>query len=200
VSWANVTKFVATVGKFDAEGTARCVNVEADYPAEPAYLQTLSRWSETSAEPDQRFRDGYDLYCFRRIVERHSRFEYAVLLREDPIDPSANMSELVAGMEGNLFRTFVQDFRSDTASSNLIVELRNPLIPAFLEIASDLYRSGAVYGMADYSLESALRVALGALEAEQAQASVVEDAPEEETATASSATAEESQPFERSAD
>ena len=71
VALPGAAKFLVTTGKFDTEGAAKGFNVEADYPAEPAYLQTLLRWSAAGGLDDPRFRDGYDLYCLGRILARH---------------------------------------------------------------------------------------------------------------------------------
>lgn len=161
VELPGAAKFLVTTGKFDAEGVAKGFNVEADYPPEPAYLQTLLRWSETGGFADPRFRDGYDLYCLRRILARSPQFDLAVLLRRDPDGLDEAWPDLCKNVDGQLFLTF-----GDGGSPSLLVDLRDARAPALLDAAWQLYVTGAVYGLDGYSLDRALDIALEAIEPE----------------------------------
>lgn len=163
------TKFVITTGKFDAHKAARTFNVEADYPAEPAHLQTLARSAETSSWPEPRFRDGYDLFCLRRLLAKHEGFDFAVLLREGT-GFDERWSELRSRINGKLFVTF--DVKSPSApeggtSTNLLIDLTDKRASVLLDRAGRLYASGTVYAIAAYSLDDTLHLALDALRLEQ---------------------------------
>lgn len=159
VALPGAAKFLVTTGKFDTEGAAKGFNVEADYPAEPAYLQTLLRWSEAGGLDDPRFRDGYDLYCLRRILARHGPFDFAVLLRGDAASFEASWPELGKHVDGRLYLTF-----GDEASPSLLVDIQDVRSAAFLDTAWQLYVTGAVYGIDGYALDGALDLALEAIE------------------------------------
>lgn len=162
VALPGAAKFSVTTGKFDVDGAAKGFNVEADYPADPAYLQTLLRWSETGGLADPRFRDGYDLYCLRRILARHESFDFAVVLRGDAASLEASWPELRKGVGGRLFLTF-----GDEASPSLLVDLQDVRAAAFLDTAWQLYVTGAVYGIEAYTLDDALGLAQEAVELER---------------------------------
>jgi hypothetical protein len=162
VALPGAAKFLVTTGKFDTEGAAKGVNVEANYPAETAYLQTLLRWSETGGLADPRFRDGYDLYCLRRILARHGPFDFAVVLRGDTINLEASWPELRSGVDGRMFLTF-----GDEASLSLLFDLQDSRASAFLDTAWQLYVTGAVYGIEGYALDRSLDLALEAIELER---------------------------------
>jgi hypothetical protein len=165
----NVTKFVVTTGKFDAHKEARAFNIEADYPAEPALLQTLAMEAGGSDLRDQRFRDGYDLFCLRRILEVHDGFDFALLLREaDGFDD--RWLELRSSIRDKLFLTFVQPRpeRDELNSvTNLLIDLRDKRAAAFLDRVGMIYASGAAYAMTRYSLEEALSLAWNSLGLEE---------------------------------
>ena len=161
VALPGAAKFLVTTGKFDTEGAAKAFNVEADYPAEPAYLQTLLRWSEAGGLDDRRFRDGYDLYCLRRILARHGPFDFAVLLRGDAASLEAGWPELGKEVDGRLFLTF-----GDEASPSLLVDLQDARAAAFLDTAWRFYVTGAVYGIDGYALDGALGLVLHPIDPE----------------------------------
>lgn len=152
-------KFLVTTGKFDTEGVAKGVNVEADYPSEPPFLQTLLTWSDAGGLPDPRFRDGYDLYCLRRVLARFQPFEFAVLLRQDAGNLEERWPELRKSVDGHLFLTF-----GNQSSPSLLVDLKDARATAFLESAWQLYITGAIYGLDDYAFDRALGLALTAVE------------------------------------
>ncbi len=130
-------------------------------PSSP-YLQTLLRWAEGDSLADPRFRDGYDLYCLRRILARHGRFDFAVVLRAGAASFEARWPELRKSVEGRLFLTF-----DDGSLRSLLIDLRDERSAAFLDAAWQLYLTGAVYGIDAYSLDSALRLAVAAVELER---------------------------------
>ena len=170
VTLPNATKFVATTAKFDAQGVAKTVNVESDYPAELAYLHTLRKWSQIFDVADPRFRDGYDLYCLRRILARQRGSDYAMVLRGAVAPLEARWPQLQRAVEGSLFVTF--DERSAVGSSaaptaSFLIDLRDERVGAFLDAAMQKYLTGAVYGLTDYSLNRVLSIALASIQLER---------------------------------
>ena len=165
----NAAKFVVTTAKFDAQDVAKSVNVQSDYPAEPAYLQTLLNWSEIGDPGDPRFRDGYDLYCLRRILARHKRFDYAVMLRGAAHTVETRWPELQRSLEDRLFLIVGEEPPSNSTAARLptfVINLRDERVDAFLDAASQLYLTGAVYGLTAYSLDTALSIALDSVQLE----------------------------------
>ena len=150
------TKFVVTTGKFDTQKEARAFNVEARYPAETAFLQTLSRWAEELEWPDARFRDGYDLFCLDRIVSENEGYGIAVLLRNGSDVPWAS---LLRNLEGQLFLT------SQTAENgpNLLINLADHRARGFLDRTVQFYLSGRAYALEPYNLDRALRLVVASL-------------------------------------
>ena len=165
VTLPNASKFLVTTGKFDAEGAAKSSNVEADYPPEPAQLQTVLRWAEGAGLTDPRFRDGYDLYCLRRIIARHGGFDHAVILRSGAAGLEARWSELKNSVEGRPFLTFGGG--ASGAGPSLLIDLRDERAVPLLDAACEFYLTGGVYGMDEYSLELALQTATDAIEMER---------------------------------
>ena len=185
VTLSNAAKFVVTTAKFDAQDIAKSVNVQSDYPREPAYLQTILNWSEIGDLADPRFRDGYDLYCLQRILARQKRFDYAVMLRGSaPATFEARWPELQRAVEGRLFLTLDEEPAIDSTAARLPTflidlreavndfaanswgDLRDERVGAFLDAAWQLYLTGAVYGLTAYSLDRALSIALDSIELE----------------------------------
>lgn len=166
----NATKFAVTTGKFDARGNARTFNVEANYPAEPAKLHTLACWVETADLHDQRFRDGYDLFCLRRLLEEHSKFDLAVMLR-DPRGLEDRWTAVLAHLEAHPFMVFGGEATQDSTAAtgtNLVVDLRNRHARPLLEVVGEVYQAGLAYAITDYSLERSLDLALRSLQIREA--------------------------------
>lgn len=165
----NATKFVITTGKFDAEKAASTFNIEASYPAEIAELQTLARAAEPEGAGEQCFRDAYDLYCLRRLVEERQGFEFAVLMRN-----AVGFDELWPGLHsrvrGKLFLTFAPEPGEEpgVVATNLVIDLTDERAGPFLDAIGEVYASGASYSIADYSLDAGLHVALEAMGLEEA--------------------------------
>jgi hypothetical protein len=155
----NTTKYVVTKGKFDTRKVAKTANIEAGYPSEPAQLQTLASWAECPFRYDPRFRDGYDLYCLRTILEKGHEFDYALLMREQS-RPQLRWPELLERIAGSLFLTVSSD---DIGPSNLLLNLTEERASLFLDFALELYFTGAAYGISPYSFENALLTAAAAL-------------------------------------
>lgn len=164
----NATKFVITTGKFDAEQAASTFNIEASYPAEIAELQTLARAAEPEGAGKQCFRDAYDLYCLRRLVEERKGFEFAVLMRS-----AAGFDELWPGLhsrvKGELFLTFAPQPVDETGliATNLVIDLTDERAGPFLDRIGEVYGSGASYSIAGYSLDAGLHVAFEAMGLEE---------------------------------
>jgi hypothetical protein len=155
VALPSAIKYLVTGGKFDTGQLAKSFNVETGYPAEPALLQTLSRWAEIAGPDDLRFRNGYDLHCLRRLLERNDKFDYAVILY-DVAAFNHRYLELLSTMEGRSFLTFGQEGDEVAATPNVIFDLRDERTFTMLELAWDLFATGAVYGISPYGLDDAL--------------------------------------------
>ncbi len=169
ITLPDVTKYVVTVSKFDTQGSAKTFNVEAGagHPAVPAHLLTLAQWAECPPRADPRFRDGYDLFCLRSIVEREDSADYAILLR-DAADLPMRWRHLLAQVETRLFLTFgAADGADDASSRNLLLNLRDRRMASFLDIAQEIFTTGAAFGLPAYSLHGALTAAAEALRLEQ---------------------------------
>jgi len=169
VTLPNAVKYLVTTTKFDSEGRAKTVNVEADYPADPALLETLLHWAGTGDLRDPRFRDGYDLYCLRRILARFKGSDYAVLLRNGASAFEDRWPKLEEGIRGRLFQTFGRSSgaRGQVPGKNLLINLQHEGSADFLDAAWALYATGAVYGMNSYSPDLALSTALDAVRLER---------------------------------
>lgn len=155
----NASKHVATAGKFDSRAIAATLNVEAGYPAEPAVLHTLAAWAERHDPADPRFRDGYDLYCLRRLLENGAEGDLALIVREDT-ELERIWPDLRERIARQLFLTFPID---NSFFPSILFNLNDPEAPAFLSIAWELYSSGSAYAMDPYSLQRALTTASDAL-------------------------------------
>jgi hypothetical protein len=168
INLPNATKFVITTGKFDAEKAASTFNIEGSYPAEPAHLQTLARYA-AAGPGEQCFRDGYDLFCFRRLVMERKGFALAVLLRNaGGFDD--RWPELRSALNDKLFLTFVPksvEQVGELGATNLIIDLTDERAGPFLERVGEVYASGASYAITSYSLDAALRLGLEAMELEE---------------------------------
>jgi len=154
-------KFAVTTGKSDSVRDVKGFSMEANFPPEPAYLQTLGSWAGNADPTDQRFRDGYDLFCLRAIISRNPGFKFAMLLREaNELDD--RLMSLLNKAEDSLFLAF--DAESDHASDansrrNLLVNLSDPRSGDFLHFAWQLYVTGAAHAIDPYSLEEAMKAA-----------------------------------------
>ena len=179
VTLPSATKYLVTTGKFDSEGAAKAVNVDADYPRETPHLQSLIRWAEINDLSDMRFRDGYDLYCLRRVLARSKGSDYAVLLRNGAAAFEERWPKLQESVRGRVFLTFGRSSaaRSLNPGKNLLLDLKDERAAAVLDAVWELYATGAVYGMDDYSLDLAFRTALDALELEEAWRQAPTSAP-----------------------
>ena len=160
IGHAGATKVVVTTGKFETDGAAKRINVDADYPPEPAHLQTLLSWAALSDLSDSRFRDGFDLYSLRRILAKHGQADFALLLRSNAAEFNENWPKLRSSLTHNAFKCFGGD--GDPRRRNLIVNLRASRIEDALEAAWQIYFTGAVYALAPYSLDAALDAAVAA--------------------------------------
>ena len=169
ITLPNATKFVVTTGKFDAKKEARTFNIEADYPTEPALLQTLAAEAVGSDLRDRRFRDGYDLFCLRRILAAHEGFDLALLLREaDRFED--RWPELRSSIRNELFLTFAEQRPEGdelNSATNLLINLRDKRAAAFLDRVATVYASGAAYAMTHYSLDAALSLSWNSLRLEE---------------------------------
>jgi hypothetical protein len=156
VNLPNATRLVITHGKFDTGGAARTLNVDSGYPAEPPQLQTLAAFAGRSFRTDPRFRDGYDLYCIRRVLEQNAGFDLLLLLR-DPAGVERCWPQLLATASEN---PIAIDGEHD---GNLLLNLHNPRCGPLLELAWTSFRSGAACALQPYSLGSMMQSAADAL-------------------------------------
>jgi hypothetical protein len=160
----NAVKYVVVTGKCDTGERARSFNIEAGYPSEPPFLQTLTAWAEMPVLEDPRFHDAYDLFCLRRLLEKVDAFECALLLRTES-DWTDAWPALMAKLRGQPFLTCHDSAGADPAG--VLFNLAQPGASRFLDAAWQLFSTGAVYGMSPYSLDSALKEAADALLLEQ---------------------------------
>jgi hypothetical protein len=168
VPWPNAKKYVVTTGKFDAGKLAKSININAQYPPEPVYLQTLAGWVGFPDRSGPRFRDGYDLFCLRKILTKDGGFDYAILLRE-AIGFQDHWQNLRASVEDRIFLTFhdgLSDASDLSASCNVLFDLRDRRALRTLDLAWELYLTGAVYALTSYNLNHALTLAVDALRLE----------------------------------
>lgn len=158
VTLPNSTKCVVTNGKFDTQKAAKTFNIEGGHSPEPAQLQTLAAWSGLlPARLAEQCRDGLDLFALRAVLQRDGPFDYAVLQRgETAVDDC--WTELREKVEGKLFVVF--------DGSSLLFDLRDERSSAFLDRAWEMYVTGTVYAIADYSFEAALSTAADAVRLE----------------------------------
>jgi hypothetical protein len=152
-------KFVVTTGKFDTQKDARAFNVEADYPAQTAYMQTLARWAEVPEWPDRRFRDGYDLYCLQRILAANDRFDIAVLIRD-----GGNFSEHWPQLLEKLADSYFLVFGAEGGPAGLVLNLQKEGVGAFLDYGLQIFSTGRSYAIEPYDLDRVLKLAHGALD------------------------------------
>ena len=168
ISLPNATKFVITTGKFETVEGVRPFNVEANYPPEPPYLQTLATLAEMPVFPEPQFRDAYDLFCLRALLAKHPLFDVAVLLRDGSNFESC-WPELLDSLAGKLFLPF--ELRpadnSESPNTNLVIDLRDKRASTFLDQVGRFYASGAAYAIEAYTLEWALHLAMEGLRFQQ---------------------------------
>lgn len=167
ISLPNVTKYVITTGKFDTRGIAKGFNVEGNYPSEPTSLATLSAWAGQRVAQDPRARDGFDLFSLRSLLKKNKGFDFVILLR-DEAEFEERWPQLQAEVSEGLFLTFGgRPGHSDNAAQrNVLFNVQDKWTSALLDLAWELYASGAVYAISPYSLEGALTTAMDALSIE----------------------------------
>lgn len=159
---ANALLCVITNGKFDTDKAAKTFNVDAGYSPEPPRLLTLAAWAGLPSRSAEQRVDGHELFALRSVIKRDGPFDYA-LLQRGPTRIDERWSDLQAKIEGKLFLP--------VQHRSVLFNLRDDRAPAFLDQAWTFYSSGAVYGMADYSLKAALAVAAEAVRLEREIAS-----------------------------
>jgi hypothetical protein len=150
-------KIVITTGKFDSGDIAARFNVEAGYPAAIAQLQTMASWAGADCRENRPFRDGYDLFCLRSVLAKYRDADYAILLRSGEID--GDWLKARSRLESSLHAVFPE--HAD-GSCNVAFGL-GAASDTFLDLAWDLYQSGAVFALEPYTLSAALTTAAEAL-------------------------------------
>jgi hypothetical protein len=157
VDLPDAVKIVVTRGKFDAGVAVTTFNIDAGYPPEIAALQTVATMAGRRFRDDARFRDGYDFFCIRRLLDKRGGFDRLLLLR-DPVD-------LEQGWPGMAGRAATDLFAVDGETGrNLLLNLAEPRSRAFLTQAWALYATGAAFAIPCYSLATALGVACDAVD------------------------------------
>jgi hypothetical protein len=151
----NATNYVVTTGKFDTGKSAKIFNVEANYPPEPAHLQTLAAWAEIPYRTDPRFRDGHDFFCLKRILSKNDPVEVAMLLR-DPAGLEDQWPELMSRLQGRLFLSFRLPAPNGADRTNVLFNLAVDRSSQFLDLTWEFYSGGGVYGLSPYSVDAAL--------------------------------------------
>ncbi len=171
VTLPNVTKFVVAFGKLDTQKSSKTFNAEAEagFPAELAELHTLEVWADGPEPSGPRMRGGFDLFCLRRILEKHGTFDYALLLYE-PGSVQDRWNALLADIEGQLFIAFGQLSSRSTGARefpNVLFNLTHHQANACLDLAWVLHVTGAVYAMPEYRFDGALGLAVETLNLQQ---------------------------------
>ena len=157
---SGATAYIATNGKVDTRPFAKLYNIESDYPAAPAELQTLSAWADTPIKQDECFRDALELHCLERVLSREPNIEFALLLRAT-WGGQRSYQSLTGECRDRLFVTF--DKSTDSAArGNLLLYTGAPQFSDVLDLARELFESGAAYGISPYSLDEVLADAAGA--------------------------------------
>jgi len=154
----NATKYVVTAGKFDTGKAAKTFNMDAGYPAAPAHLQTLAVWAEVGSG-DLRPRDARDLWALGEILRREQDFDFALLLRQ-AADVDEIWPELMRKVEVEPFAVF-------GSGMNVMFDVRSDSARELIECLLEFYRSGAVYAIGQYSMDSALAAAAQSLRLER---------------------------------
>jgi hypothetical protein len=149
---------VITNGKFDTGNAAKTFNIDAGYSPEPPRLLTFAAWAGLAARSAEQCTDGHELFALRSVIKRDGPFDYA-LLQRGPTKIDERWPDLKAKIEGKLFLA--------VQHRSVLFNLGDERSSDFLQRAWELYSSGAVYGMADYSLKAALSVAAEAVRLER---------------------------------
>jgi hypothetical protein len=160
----NAVKCVAGPGKVDTRKQAKAFNIESGYPSEPAHLHTLGAWAGTESLTDECFRDGYDLFCLRRLLHDDDAFDFALLVCA-PVHLHTDWSCLQAAVSDKLFLKFGAEISGESAGGrpNIAFNLRNDRSADFLDASWELFKTGAAYAIAPYSFEAILCTAQNAL-------------------------------------
>jgi len=150
----NGKKFLVTHGKMDVGDPVQALNAAANYPSEPAHLQTLAAWAAVQTRTDPRFRDGHAIYCMRRLLDRQKSFDYLLLLR-DGADLGMRWVESRSEADAQLLTTFA----GEASGINLLLKTSDARSMELLDCLWSLYLSGAVYAISPYSLDAAVEAA-----------------------------------------
>jgi hypothetical protein len=164
VELPSATRYIAISGKLDTKKEAKTFNVDAGYPAHPPYLQTLGAWANVAHRADDRYQDGYELFCLRAILTKEGVFDYAILLRQ-PSPIVDQWTELKAQAEGRHF-AILRSNASDSSGPmrcDILFNLTGAGAVLFLDLLWELYVTGATSGMDPYRIEIALQHAADAL-------------------------------------
>jgi hypothetical protein len=157
----NAVAYVATTGKIGTRGLAKSFNIESGYPPEPALLQTLSAWSEVAIEQDRRFRDALELHCLRKVLAEQPDADFAVLLRT-VFTAERSWPALTNECRERLFFSFEGPV-DEPAKRNVLLYTGGPRSAEFLDLAWEIFQTGAAYGLDPYSLDEVLAGAADAL-------------------------------------
>lgn len=168
VTLPNASKFLVVTGKFETKEVKK-FNVEADYPPEPAQLKTLAAWAEVNHATDPRWRDGFDLFCLRRILKKNGPFSYAILLRT-ACGFEGGWTELAQKLSDKPFLVFGRnedEHSGSTSECNVLFHLEGKHSGELIEEAWQVYASGTVYAFENCSFDIALDTAAESLRIQQ---------------------------------
>ena len=165
VNIPDAAKYVVTNGKLETRGIAKSFNIESGYPAEPPHLQTLAAWAEIPTGMDERFRDGIELFGLKVLLERAGEFDLALLLRSE-IDGERGWVSATHQVRNRLFHTFQGSKSPDVLPGrwNVLFQTGDSRFAEFLDLAWELFETGAAYGVSPYRLDEVLTGAAHALQ------------------------------------
>lgn len=104
------------------------------------------------------FRDGFEMLCLE-VLLRRDNLDAIILLRGN-CDFEAAVGPWLASQTAPFLRIAPEG----GPSRALAFRTAHPKLPALVQVASDLYLSGAVLALPDYSLEKALQIAWDAVQ------------------------------------
>jgi len=150
-----LTKCVLTDAKFETAKAAKTFNIQANYAAEPEQLRTLAAWSGLKDGAAEQLADGLEIFALRAVIERDGPFGYIVLQRH-VADLARRWPAMAEEADEKLYL--------DLGDGNVLLSLRAPRGSAIVDCLWELYLSGAVYGLIDYSFRAAATAAAQAAE------------------------------------
>ena len=163
VQWPGVIRHVVTTGKFDTRRLATACNIEVGYPAETAWLATLASWGAPTDAVRMQHDNALNLFALRKIWAGGVTFDFGVIVQDGTPLPE-RWADVHKCLGGKCVASFGRSERP-----TIVFDMKHKLTEHMLEIACDLFTSGAVFALEPYSVVEAFAVAeLAAIIAGQA--------------------------------